>query len=681
MRRRIAVLAATVVLVLGACSPPGVAAADRVLDRADAGSGGVNLGLVRELVAAAERRDWAAAEAAARRTGEPALATWVTWRRLREGDAGDFETYRAFLDAKPDWPEAARLQARAEELLDGGVPDAEVLRFFAERTPRTRLGRLRLAEALLATGRLDEGRAVLRRSWIGDDHPLVDERVILERHGRLLTRRDHEERLERLLWDGSAEAARRMLPLVGARKRAVAEARLALQAGGKTADRVLRHMSAEVAADPGVVFDRIRLERRRGRHGAARALLLSVRQEPYRPDAWWAERGYYARAALDAGDASTAYRLAAGHRLTDGSAMAEAEWLAGWLALRRLGRPGDALARFERLFERVGTPLSGSRAAYWAGRAAAAAGRGELARVWFERASRWPTTWYGQLAAAELGRQVTLPGGSPRIDPAARRAFAAEELVRLAEAFCRAGVTAEAGPPIRRLAERAEADPSRLTLALELATRCGRLDLATALGRAPVRDGRVDPLLAFPVPRLDGFLRPESEPEPALLLAVARQESQFDPRAVSPAGARGLMQLVPATAKAVARELAIGYRAEALLDDPAYNLRLGAFYLKRQLERFGEPALALAAYNAGPGRVEAWLARYGDPRGRGRHALVDWIERIPFRETRNYVQRVLEGAEVYRRLLAERAPPLLPLATPFSAAALEADPRRGGRGS
>jgi soluble lytic murein transglycosylase len=671
MKLLIRLLAASLALVVAGCSAPGLAAGDSGSDRVEAGSVRAERSLVRDVVAAAERRDWAAAEAAARRTGEPLLATWVTWRRLREGDAADFATYRAFLDANPDWPEAARIQARAEELLDESVPAAEVSRFFAERPPRTRLGRLRHAEALLAAGRLDEGRAALRRSWIGDDHPLGDEQAILERYGRLLTRRDHEERLERLLWDGSAGAARRMLPLVGARERAIAEARLALQAGGKTADRALRHLSAELAADPGVLFDRIRLERKRGRHGTARALLLSVRREPHRPDAWWGERGHYVRAALDAGDAATAYRLAAGHRLSEGPAMAEAEWLAGWLALRRLGRPVEALGHFERLFERAQGPLTKSRAAYWAGRAAAAVGRTEASRAWFERASRWPTTWYGQLAAAELGRRPQLGADPPTIEPARRDAFARLELVRLADLFCGAGLPAEAGPPIRRLAERAEGDPGELTLTLELAVRCGRLDLATALGRAPVREGRVDPLLAFPVPRLDGFLRPDGGAEPALLLAVARQESQFDPGAVSPAGARGLMQLMPATARAVARELEIAFRPHALLAEPAYNLRLGARYLGRQLDNFGEPALALAAYNAGPGRVEAWLARYGDPRGRGRHALVDWIESIPFRETRNYVQRVLEGAEVYRWLLAERRAPALPFAPPLSSAGLE----------
>ncbi len=622
---------------------------------------------VRAVVEAVERGDWRAAEAAAVRAGEPLLSTWVEWRRLREGAGGDFTAYRTFLDRHPGWPEPARLQVRAEELLDG-VPAEEILAFFARREPRTRLGRLRLAEALFAAGRVEEGRSWLRRTWIEDDHPAVDERMILERHGRHLRPQDHRARLERLLWDGAAAAARRMLPLVDARQRAVAEARLAFAAGGKLAERKLRHMPAEIAADPGVRFERIRFERRRGRDKTARSLLLQVTSEPGPPDVWWAERGRQVRLALEGGEPGTAYRLAAGHRLPEGQAMAEAEWLAGWIALRRLDRPAEALRHFERLYEAVRTPLSRSRAAYWAGRAAAAAGRGEAARSWYERASLWPATFYGQQAAVELGRRPAFPrpaGGPP---PPLVEAFTADERVRLARLFCRAGTIGPAEPPIRKLAEDAEGDPPQLALVLDLAIRCGRLDLATALGRGPVREGLVDPLLAFPVPRIDGFLEPpEGAPEPALLLAVARHESQFDPRAVSPAGARGLMQLMPATARAVARELAIGFDPGALLDAPAYNLRLGAHYLGRQLRRYREPVLALAAYNAGPGRVDAWLAAHGDPRGRGRHALLDWIELIPFRETRNYVQRVLEGAEVYRHLLAERAPPALPLGVPASA--------------
>jgi soluble lytic murein transglycosylase len=636
---------------------------------------------VRRVAAAAERRDWDAATATAAATGQPALETWVRWRRLRSGEVRELGAYRAFLDRHPGWPELARIQVAAEELLDGSQSPETVRALFAGRQPRSRPGRLHLAAALLAEDRLEEGRSLLRQSWVADDHPAADERWILDRFARLLRPEDHGQRLERLLWDGSTAAARRLLPLVEPRRRAVAEARIALQAGGKTADRAIRRMPAEIAAEPGVLFDRIRLERRRGRHAAARALLLGLEREPVRPDAWWAERSHQVRAALDGGDARLAYRLAAGHRLSAGPAYAEAEWLAGWIALQSLQRPHDALRHFERLFERVSTPLSGSRAAYWAGRAATAARRPEAARTWLERASRWSTTFYGQAAASEIGRRPRLADAPADPDPAARRAFARDELVVLAEAFCAAGLAGEAGPAIRRLAEDAEPDPARLGLVLELAARCGRLDLATALARAPVRDGRADPLLAFPVPRVDGFLAPSAAPtEPALLLAVARQESQFDPTAVSPAGARGLMQLMPATARAVARELALGYDPGALLAEPAYNLRLGAHYLGRQLERFAEPALALAAYNAGPGRVEAWLSQHGDPRGDGPHALIDWIERIPFRETRNYVQRVLEAAEVYRLLLAERAPPARPLASPVSAAALDrGEPALGRR--
>lgn len=625
--------------------------------------------LVRALVEAAGRRDWATAERTAGRLGGAPFSTWVTWRRLREGDLSDFWSFRDFLVRAPHWPEAVRLQVRAEELLPDGLPPREIVEFFVDRPPRTPKGRLVLAEALLALGDTERGMALLRRTWVEDDHAPADERRILERGGAALRREDHHARLTRLLWDGSANAARRMFPLVDPRRRAIGEARLAVQAGGKTADRAIRQMASEIAADPGVVYDRIRLERQRGRNAVARGLLLRVGREPERPDAWWAERGFQAREALDGGDPQLAYRLAAGHRLVDGQAFAEAEWLAGWIALRLIAKPSDAVHHFERLFERATTPLSRSRAAYWAGRSAAETGKAAAARSWYERATAWPATFYGQLAAAELGRRSAFGRGTEQPSAQLQRAFGEQDLVVLAEAFCAAGASDAASPVIRRLGQDAENDPSRLALVLELALRCGRLDLAASLGRAPVRDGKIDPLLAFPVPRLDGFLQPVVPGvSSALLLAVARQESQFDPRAVSPAGARGLMQLMPATARLVARELDTSFNLAALLDEPDYNLRLGSHYLARQLERFGEPALALAAYNAGPGRVESWLARYGDPRGRGRHALVDWIERIPFRETRNYVQRVLEAAEVYAYLLAERSPPARPLAVRDTAA-------------
>lgn len=627
---------------------------------------------VQAVIKAAARREWTIAEQLAARLARDPLLTWVRWRRLREGDELDFAPYREFLERAPHWPEIARLQARAEELLPSRLSSAEVLSFFADREPRTPAGRLRLAEALLESGRSEEGRSLLRRLWVEDDLAAIDERRILDRYGALLTRDDHSRRLRRLLWDGQAAAARRMLPLADKHARAIAEARLALQAGGKSAQRALSNLSAAVASDPGVIFDRLRLERARGRRAAAERLLLSVASEAERPALWWTERHRAAREALEAGDVRLAYRLAAGHKLPPGPTMVDAEWLAGWIALRFLGAPKEASRHFRLAFEHASNPLGLARTAYWSGRAAAALGKQAEAREWYERAQQWPLTFYGQLAAAELGRPVRLPQGPARPEAEVRAAFKKLELVALTELLCRAGAAEEVGPPIRRLAQDYAQDGTRLALVLELASWCGRLDLATALGRTPVREGRIDPALAFPIPRLDGLLRPEAPVEPALLLAVARQESQFDPRAISPAGARGLMQLMPATARVVARELGVAFDPAALLDEPSYNARLGAFYLATQLDRFQEPALALAAYNAGPGRVVAWLARNGDPRRADRYALVDWIERIPFSETRNYVQRVLEAVEVYRTLLQDRNAPTLPLAPSSSQARLDA---------
>ncbi|MCS6879668.1 MAG: lytic transglycosylase domain-containing protein [Geminicoccaceae bacterium] len=627
---------------------------------------------VRAVVQAAARRDWATAEQLAARLARTPLPTWVQWRRLREGDGVDFVAYREFLDRAPHWPEIARLQARAEELLDDRASAPEILAFFANREPRTAVGRLRLAEALFASGRIEEGRELLRRLWVADDLAAADERRLLERFGAHLRREDHERRLSRLLWDGRTDAARRLLPFVDGRRRAVAETRLALQAGGKTAQRALRALHDAVASDPGVAFDRIRLERARGRVQAVQRLLLAVSSEAERPALWWTERHRVVREALEAGDARLAYRLATTHRLPPGPMLFEAEWLAGWIALRLLQAPNEASRHFRIAYEQATTPLGLARAAYWAGRASAAIGKQAEAREWYERALRWPLTFYGQVAAAELGRPPPVPRKPPTPDAETRAAFKKLELVSLTELLCRAGAPEEVGPPIRRLAQDSGDDGPRLALVLELALACGRLDLATALGRAPVREGRIDPALAFPIPRLDGLLEPNVPVEPALLLAVARQESQFDPRAVSPAGARGLMQLMPATARLVARELGLRFDQNALLDQPSYNVRLGAFYLASQIERFGEPALALAAYNAGPGRVLAWLDRNGDPRGAGRHALLDWIERIPFSETRNYVQRVLEAVEIYRRLLSESNAAAVPLGAPSPQAGFDA---------
>lgn len=631
-----------------------------------ASAGEPDLERVRRAVAAMNDDAWSLAANLLDDVDEPVLRTYLTWRRLRGDDRPSFAAYRGFLARHPRWPERNRLLAAAEEAIDEDVPHPERLAFFAERAPSTRQGRIRLAAALAAGGRSAEAAALVRASWAQDDYSASEERYVLDLYGSYLRPQDHRARLDRLLWLGETADAQRMLPLVGPASKALARARLRLQASAKGAEDAWRAVPRELQGDPGLLFDRLRWHRRKGQDAAARQILLQVRDESTRSDDWWTERSYQIREAIDDRDFPTAYRLARAHRQREGASFADAEWTAGWLALRFLKRPADAVGHFERLWAGVTTPISRGRAAYWTGRALAASGRKDEAAGWYRRAAAFPTTYYGQLAAHELKTEPVLePWERNRPAPALRAAFAAkDELARLVTILCRAGAHRETLPFLHQLATDATGDPARLRLVVELAAGCGRPDLVVIVAKAAARDGALDPAAGFPVPELAAFRKPGADmPEAALLLALARQESQFDPTVTSSAGAIGLMQLMPATARAVAGELDLPFSAARLTRDPGYNVRLGSWYLRQQLARFDNSTpLALAAYNAGPPRVASWLGRHGDPREKDAYAMIDWIELIPFRETRNYVQRVLEGAQVYRSLLRRDGHLSIPLA-------------------
>ncbi|MDF1586273.1 lytic transglycosylase domain-containing protein [Marinimicrococcus flavescens] len=603
------------------------------------------------LLRAVEAGDWATAAAHSQRSGGDELASWVTWRRLRSGERLPFEAYRDFLAQHPDWPALGSLRTAAEGSIDASVPHSERLAFFADTPPRTRQGRLRHAESLLAAGREGEAAAAVRLSWVEDDYGVDEEQYALRLFGRLLRPQDHAARLERLLWDGRHDQAERMFPRVDAGRQAVARARIRLQQRLPGVDGAVRAVPAALQDDPGLAFDRLRWRRLGGHMEGARELLLATKGAPVRPASWWYERAYQTREALDARDYRLAYRLASGHGQESGVAFAEAEWLAGWLALRFLDRPETALKHFWTLYDGVSTPISRSRAAYWAGRARAAMGRPGDARIWYERAARHGTTFYGQQAAVELGQAPDVRLASAPVPAARRDAFAKLPLVRLTTRLCVTGITGDAALFLRKLAADAGQDTVALELVADLAAACGRPELVVSIGKAASREGALDPAAAFPVPELPP-LDEAGLPETALILAVARQESQFDSQAVSRAGARGLMQLMPGTAKLTAAALGMPYDAAGLTGDPHYNVRLGGAYLASQLARFkGSVPLALAAYNAGPNRVDQWIASFGDPRRLDRHDLIDWLESIPYRETRNYVQRVIESSEVYRVLL------------------------------
>jgi len=607
---------------------------------------------------AANAGDWQRAFGLVEPVRDPLPQKTLRWLRMmdEQGPAG-FTDYARFLLANPHWPLPEEMLFLAERRIVDPADHALIRRLFERWPPLTTRGHIRYAQALFEVGRDAQATGLIRKAWIEGDFSSTEGRKFHQRYGHLLSEDDHVARLDNLLWDYRRRSAARMLERVPAGHRRLAEARLRLQRRQHGVDAAIAAVPGALRNDPGLLFDRLRWRRQKRRHESAMEILLDPPAELGRPSMWWFEREFQIRRALRDRDFALAYRLAGRHGQTEGADFAEAEWLAGWLALRFMDQPREALRRFERLFAGVTSPISRARAAYWAGRAASALANSELAQAWYEEAAALPITFYGQHAAAELGREL------PELDvPPARRgeraAFEGKEVVRVARMLIEVGAHDQLHPFLIRLADDA-GTPREVGLVGELAAQSRRPDLVALAGKYAGYHGVINPEVAFPIPAIDAFTEPRpGEPDPALVLAVARQESVFDTRGVSRAGARGLLQLMPNTARLMARELGVAYNRGLLTGDPDYNVRLGRHYLGRLLDRYDAAALALAAYNAGPSRVGRWLDLHGDPRG-DRHALIDWLELIPFDETRNYVQRVLENHGVYRARLADDEPVLV----------------------
>ena len=590
----------------------------------------------------------------------------MTWYRLTGQDDPKpaFSAIQTFLAVHSHWPKSRTLRRRAEQAIDDQTDPLAVLRFFEDRQPQTARGHIRYAEALLASGLVDQATGSLRHAWRTGNFSRYQQRIFLARHGNRLTGEDHKRRLHQLLWQGARTEAQRMFPLVDDQQVALARARIALQRSSPGVDRFIDAVPQQLLADDGLIYDRVRWRRRKGRDASAQELLYDGPETISRAKEWWRERHIQVRDRLDDGDWQAAYALAAGHRQVQGLGWVEAEWYAGWLALRRLKKPDEALARFEEVWSRVSTPISRARAAYWAGRAAEQLGDEALARTWFARAASYDTAFYGQ-QAVERGGGTRPPADTsfPPVSAEQRARFDGDELVRLVRFLAQIGDQSVLPAFLRQVLDRTS-DREQLTLTIQLAAEVGRPDLMIRASQDLAKQGEVLERASHPVPNLEAMLSPRAiGVSPALMLAVARQESRFQPGVTSPAGARGLMQLLPSTAKAIARRRGIPFQSTRLTSDASYNAEIAGHYLDSLLRQYnGELVLVTAAYNAGPGRVSNWIRRFGDPRGMGPDERLDWIERIPFSETRNYVQRVLEARWVYKRRLTSGAFETVPLA-------------------
>ncbi|MCD2325390.1 lytic transglycosylase domain-containing protein [Sphingomonas sp. IC-56] len=605
---------------------------------------------------------------------DPLNLTIDAWKRLQQSDNWPFSDYANFLLAHPGWPGETSRQTAAETVLDNGASmPGLVVRFFERFAPRTAAGHLRYAEALAVSGRRAEADDHARRAWrMGVLRP-NDEARLTGSFLNALTPADHDTRMDMLLWRGATDAARRQIAFVSPGRRALFDARLAYRTRAQDADARGAAAMDVARNDAGFLADRATWLRDTGQSPASRESLANrpaLAAAPGDLEEWYEVLLTAARGAAADGQFSLAYRIAS--RVDDavppGALVADMPlgerddytsltWLAGTVALYNLQRPGDAAGMFERYSRGSKTPQTQSKGLYWAGRAAEAAGDTAAAQGFYARAGGFPDLYYGQLALERMSRPLRAPASiSNRIvDAPTRDAFFRRETVRAAQLLGQLGRREDQGLFIRQIARDATTDTDHV-LAAELSRTIGRPDLGVMVGRSALENGLSD----YTVAGYPSVPVPESQNDYwTIIHAIARQESQFDRNAVSHAGARGLMQLMPGTAAEVANRLGLGYRRDALNADTNYNIQLGSSYFQRMFALYGSYPLAVAAYNAGPGNVNKWIRANGDPRSPGGD-MVRWVENIPYFETKNYVQRVLENAVVYDLLNPQRARSLGP---------------------
>lgn len=600
-----------------------------------------------EALRLADKGRWSDAARVASRLKTQAGKDTYDWFAYKQGAPGNnFADISEFVNNHPDWPLMDKIRLEAERVMPSGMDPQRVIKWFSENPPATTNGMEIYIQALTRTGQANEISKVVQAWWETASITRDQQKQFFSKYERYLDKDSHRVRLDALISRGQYSQAHGVAALLGPGYQALAEARVALANGEGNVNGYLNRVPSNLQNDEGLLYERLRWRRKADMDSGALEILG---KEPafgakHDPEAWWTERQIMARRLIEKGNYTQAYALSKNHRQKEGLPFAEAEWLSGWIALEHLNRPWDAFEHFERMYHKVETPISRARGAYWAGRASERLKHPEIAQKWYKVAAKENGTFYGQMAGAALGLDPSLGKTFSGDNKSALNSFTA--MVQAVEWFDDAGMRAEASSFLYRMGKLSETKEQFAAVA-SLAEKMKYRHVSIKVSQDAAQAHGVA-LIDTAYPSITEHLGSTKDVEWALVHALIRQESRFDFQALSPVGARGLMQVMPGTAKDVARKLGISHQTEWLITRPDHNIKLGTRYIAQMLDQFGNNyALAAAAYNAGPGRVNKWIKVYGDPRT-GEIDLVNWIESIPFSETRNYVQRVLEGVYVYR---------------------------------
>ena len=569
------------------------------------------------------------------------------------GNDSSYEEMADFITKNPDWPGLKGIEAIAEQKIPTNATPQQVIAWFTTYPPVSLAGFYRYIDTLNASGQAQKVSDLIRTRWIEGEFSSDELTAFHARFQQFIGEDENYARLDRLLWKNDMADVRRLYSFIDGGLKALAEARIGLATKSTNIDALIERVPSSLINDPGFLYERLRWHVRNNQDDQAISILRHAPDTLGKPDAWWEQRNLMAHRLMMKKDYDEAYELAANHGPLEGRPLVEAEFLSGWLALRFLDSIEDARRHFQTLLDNAGTPISRARGAYWLGRTYEQHGDKNLADQLYQTAATLNMTYYGQLAALRIDAEPTIQATpEPTIPANIRNAFYNRDLIRAVEQLYAVGEHDRAHTFFHTAVDSAQirADFALLT---ELAYRIERPDYAIEAGKAAnIKNIMIAaggfPLLGRNIPH---------PPDPAFTHALIRQESMFNPEARSPVGAEGLMQLMPATAKEVARKIGVRYKP-ALLTDTDYNIRLGTAFVEGQINNFdGSYVLALAGYNAGPRRVREWMAQIGDPRKEDVD-VIDWVEQIPLNETRNYVQRIIESLQVYRARLAGGKAPL-----------------------
>ena len=615
--------------------------------------------IAKKSIQAMEKSQWTTALKNSKNAKDKSIYNFIQWRHLlTTGNQATFYDYMTFIQNNKHYPRISRIKYLAEQKLSTDkISPKKIINWFGVDEPLSGYGMLVLGESFIQTGDNEKGIALIKRGWITAELSRDSMKSLSKKYRKYLDSKDYINRADYLAWENKYWDLKRMLPYLPKDYQLLYTARQILMSKSYGVDQAIKNVPQKFKNDAGLNHDRLKWRRKRGRIDSSLEILSSIKNNKdylVRPDKWWVERAIMSRALIYKNKYETAYKVASQHSLDKGSEFAEAEWLSGWIALSFLNDPILAVDHFNNFYQNVSYPISLARGAYWLGRSYEKIGDKRQSEDWYREATKYLTTYYGQLAFLKIN-----PSQNFELEEQAdvkddyRKYFYNKELVKITHLLNELNKDKYTKNILRHLANDNIASGSEI-LAAELATNISRYDFAIQVSKLASYEKRFHNTFNYPIISVPQYVNGRKIPETAFILSLIRQESEFDMRANSHVGAQGLMQIMPYTAKLVAKQAKLPYSKSRLTSDPEYNINLGSHYIAGLILQYdGAYPFATAAYNAGPKRVKHWKKINKDPQKK-QIDFVDWVELIPFKETRNYVQRVMENYNVYRYILEKK---------------------------